>query len=56
MPHYSTLRLVLVHSVEPNEVEEIVGRFFAQVTRLTQRKRGSIQLAMDGKTLRGTIP
>lgn len=42
--------------MEPNEVEQIVGRFFAQATRTAQRKRGSIHLAIDGKTLRGTIP
>ncbi len=56
MPHYSTWSRVLGHGVEPNEVEQIVGRFFAQATRTAQRKRGSIHLAMDGKTLRGTIP
>jgi predicted transposase YbfD/YdcC len=56
MPHYSTWSRVLGHGVEPSEVEEIVGRFFAQATRTAQRKRGSIHLAIDGKTLRGTIP
>jgi predicted transposase YbfD/YdcC len=56
MPHYSTWSRVLGHGVEPNEVEQIVGRFFAQATRTAQRKRGSIHLAIDGKTLRGTIP
>jgi hypothetical protein len=56
MPHSSTWSRVLGHGVEPGEVEQIVGRFFAQATRTVQRKRGSIHLAMDGKTLRGTIP
>lgn len=56
MPHYSTWSRVLGHGVEPSEVEEIVGRFFAQAARTAQRKRGTIHLAMDGKTLRGTIP
>jgi len=56
MPHYSTWSRVLGHGVEPSEVEQIVGRFFAQATKAAQRKRGSIHLAMDGKTLRGTIP
>src|SRR6266567_5440597 len=56
MPHYSTWSRVLGHGVEANEVEQIVGRFFAQATKAAQRKRGSIHLAMDGKTLRGTIP
>lgn len=56
MPHYSTWSRVLGHGVEPKEVEQIVGRFFAQVLATTQRKRGSLHLAIDGKTLRGTIP
>src|SRR5438132_1924775 len=56
MPHYSTWSRVLGHGVEPNEVEQIVGRFFAQAIRTAQRKRGRTQLAIDGKTLRGTIP
>ncbi|HTD20571.1 MAG TPA: ISAs1 family transposase, partial [Ktedonobacteraceae bacterium] len=56
MPHSSTWSRVLGHGVEPNEVEQIVGRFFAQATRTAQRKRGTLHLAMDGKTLRGTIP
>ena len=42
--------------MEPKEVEQIVGRFFAQATKTADRQRGSIHLAMDGKTLRGTIP
>jgi hypothetical protein len=56
MPHYSTWSRVLGHGVEPNEVEQVVGRFFAQASRTAQHKRGSIHLAIDGKTLRGTIP
>src|SRR5260370_42536774 len=56
MPHYSTWSRVLGHGVEPNEVEQIVGRFFAQAVRTAHRKRGTIHLAIDGKTLRGTIP
>ncbi len=57
MPHYSTWSRVLGHGVEPGEVEEIVGRFFArQVAQHIGGKRGSLQLALDGKTLRGTIP
>src|SRR5712692_9157811 len=56
MPHYSTWSRVLGQGVEPSEVEEIVGQFFRQATRTTRHTRGSIQLAIDGKTLRGTIP
>jgi predicted transposase YbfD/YdcC len=56
MPHSSTWSRVLGHGVDPEEVERVVGQFFAQATRTSHRKRGSIQLAIDGKTLRGTIP
>src|SRR5438270_5886704 len=56
MPHYSTWSRVLGHGVEPHEVEERVGQFFAQALRRAPGKRGSIQLAIDGKTMRGTIP
>src|SRR5438309_9108203 len=56
MPHYSTWSRVLGHGVEPVEVEHVIGQFFARATRGSEPKRGSIQLALDGKTLRGTIP
>src|ERR1700686_4102540 len=56
MPHYSTWSRILGHGVEPREVERIVGQFLAQESTPVGRRRGSIQLAMDGKTLRGTIP
>lgn len=56
MPHYSTWSRILGQGVDPTEVEEIVGRFFAQTSRPVAQKRGSLQLAIDGKTLRGTIP
>src|SRR5216684_1617493 len=56
MPHYSTWSRVLGHGVEPAEVEQIIGQFFVMAARESQPKRGSIQLAMDGKALRGTIP
>jgi predicted transposase YbfD/YdcC len=56
MPHYSTWSRVLGHGVEPTEVEQIIGQFFVMAVKGSQPKRGSIQLALDGKTLRGTIP
>ncbi|GAC1315247.1 MAG: ISAs1 family transposase [Ktedonobacteraceae bacterium] len=56
MPHYSTWSRVLGQGVEPNEVEQIIGRFFAQASRPADQQRGSLQVAIDGKTLRGTIP
>ena len=56
MPHYSTWSRVLGHSVEPAEVEQRIGQFFVTAARKSVPRRGSIQLALDGKTLRGTIP
>ncbi len=56
MPHYSTWSRVLGQAVEPAEVEEIIGQFFVTVAKESEPKRGSIQLALDGKALRGTIP
>lgn len=56
MPHYSTWSRVLGQSVEPAEVELIIGQFFMTTPQTAEPKRGSIHLALDGKTLRGTIP
>jgi predicted transposase YbfD/YdcC len=56
MPHYSTWSRILGHGVEPAEVESVLGQFFASAAKGSEPKRGSIQLALDGKTLRGTIP
>jgi predicted transposase YbfD/YdcC len=56
MPHYSTWSRILGQGMDPREVEQIVGRFFAQAGRPVEQKRGSLQVAIDGKTLRGTIP
>ena len=56
MPHYSTWSRVLGQGVEPAEVEQVIGQFFASAAKGSEPKRGSIQLALDGKTLRGTIP
>lgn len=56
MPHYSTWSRVLGHGADPSEVEQILGQFFAAGTRGSEPRRGSIQVSLDGKTLRGTIP
>src|SRR6266567_4208250 len=55
MPHYSTWSRVLGHGIEPEEVEPIIGAFFAHVLTPAST-RGAVQLSIDGKTLRGTIP
>src|SRR5258708_21992324 len=56
MPHYSTWSRVLGQAVEPAEAEEVIGQFFVTAAKESEPKRGSIQLALDGKALRGTIP
>jgi len=56
MPHYSTWSWVLGPSVEPGEVEAILGHFFLTATKASAPARASVHLARDGKTLRGTIP
>ena len=57
MPHYSTWSRVLGHGVDPAQLEEVLGQFFAAgVSRGAQPQRGSLALCIDGKTLRGTIP
>ena len=56
MPHYSTWSRVLGHAVEPAEVEAILGQFFVSAARAAEPQRGSVQLALDGKALWGTIP
>lgn len=55
MPHFSTWSRILGHGCDPDEVEAVLGQFFAEAS--TQRSRpGERQLCIDGKTLRGTIP
>jgi predicted transposase YbfD/YdcC len=56
MPHYSTWSRVLAHAVSPEEIEAVLSQFFAQQKPRKAPKRGSIQVCLDGKTLRGTIP
>ena len=56
MPHYSTWSRILGRGVDPSEVEQLIGQFFVTVQRDAEPQPGSIQLAWDGKTLRGTIP
>ena len=56
MPHYSTWSRVLGQAVGSEEIEQTLGQFFADQKRSQSPKRGSIQVCLDGKTLRGTIP
>src|SRR5258708_4207176 len=56
MPHYSTWSRVLGQGVSPQEVEQALKQVFVGQKRSQTPKRGSIQVCLDGKTLRGTIP
>lgn len=39
MPHYSTWSRVLGHGVEPTEVEQIIGQFFATAAKGSERQQ-----------------
>jgi predicted transposase YbfD/YdcC len=54
MPHASTWSRVLGQAVDPDALEQALTTFFQ--TLPTDAPRGSIIVAIDGKTLRGTIP
>src|SRR5919199_2410266 len=55
MPHPSTWSRVLGAAVDPREVEQALRTFFQPPTPAAPA-RASLVLAVDGKTLRGTIP
>jgi predicted transposase YbfD/YdcC len=57
MPHQSTWSRVLGQAVDVEQLEKLLGQFFEQTQQTAEvPARGSIVLAVDGKTLRGTIP
>jgi len=57
MPHATTWSRVLAHAVDSRALEQVLTRFFqTQQQTAAVPARGSIILAVDGKTLRGTIP
>lgn len=52
VPHHSTYRRILAEVIDVEEFEALAGQFLQQ-----QAEAGlSVVIAMDGKTLRGTIP
>lgn len=56
MPHHATWSRVLGDAVDVEQFERTVGQFFASALASHEvRERGSLVLAVDGKTLRGTI-
>src|SRR5260370_7577785 len=56
MPHSSTWSRVLGHAVDPNEVEQSVGAFFADTLKASRAKRCCIHLTLYGKALPVTTP
>jgi len=57
MPHYSTWSRVLGHGVEPGEVAEVVGRFFAkQVAEARWEKTGESSLGPRWENAAGNDP
>jgi predicted transposase YbfD/YdcC len=57
MPHQSTWSRVFAHAVDVDELEQVLGQFFhEQQASAEVPARASIIVAVDGKTLRGTIP
>jgi predicted transposase YbfD/YdcC len=51
LPHHSTYRRILGKVVDGEEMERLVGQYFAQTPVEGQR----VVIAIDGKTVRGTI-
>lgn len=57
MPHQSTWSRIFAHAIDLADFEARLTTFFqAQRHQAELPERGSIVLALDGKTLRGTIP
>jgi predicted transposase YbfD/YdcC len=57
MPHQCTWSRVFGHAVDVEQLEQVLSQFFAeQQASVEVPERGSIVLAVDGKTLRGSIP
>jgi predicted transposase YbfD/YdcC len=54
MPHPSTWSRILGHALDPCDLEKALSSFFQ--SHAQPAARGSIVLAIDGKTITGTIP
>lgn len=51
MPHHNTYRRILAQAVSPEELDRVVGQYLASLPGVGQ----SVLIAIDGKTVRGTI-
>ena len=57
MPHQSTWSRVVGLAVDVEQLEQLLSQFFCEQQHSVEvPARGSIVLAVDGKTVRGTIP
>lgn len=57
MPHARTWGRILAHAVDPTALATLLGQVFQPPHQPSMiPERGSVVLAVDGKTLRGTIP
>lgn len=55
MPHFSTWSRILGTAIDPQELEEVLGTFFASYLPMVTQP-GERHVCIDGKTLRRTIP
>jgi predicted transposase YbfD/YdcC len=51
-PYYTTYARILARAVRVDEFEQVVGHFLATLPKAGH----TVEIALDGKTLRGTIP
>jgi hypothetical protein len=56
MPHLTTWTRVFGHAVILEAFEQVVAQISAPASSAEVPARGSLQVCLDGKTLRGTIP
>lgn len=56
MPHHATWSRVFGHAISVEELDALVYRITAPPSTAEVPERCSIQVTLDGKTLRGTIP
>jgi predicted transposase YbfD/YdcC len=54
-PHETTISRILANAVDASELDRMVGEFLSSCT-MTAEEGAFIVIALDGKTLRGTIP
>ncbi len=63
LPHPTTWSRIFGKALDPDSLDAVVGQFFSELCQSSIRRkrrsrggRGGLVIAIDGKTLRGTIP